>query len=90
MIFREKIIKREGEVGRARQQMHGEIMIQDQRAKVVVTWAVVGKVKSGFIDTWLGDKNKGDNYVVIPCGALCHDSKNLAFCEMLKMAELVH
>ena len=24
-----------------------------------------GKVKSGFLNTWLGDKNKGDNYVVI-------------------------
>ena len=30
--------------------MHGEIMIQDQRAKAAVTWAMVGKVKSGFID----------------------------------------
>ena len=45
--------------------MHGEIMIQDQRAKVVATWAMVGRVKSGFIDTRLVDKNKKDNYVVI-------------------------
>ena len=30
-------MKREGEVGRAWQQMHGEIMIQDQRAKAAVT-----------------------------------------------------
>ena len=40
--------------------MHGEIMRQDQRAKGVVTWAVVGRVKSGFIDTCLVDKNKVD------------------------------
>ena len=45
--------------------MHGEIMIQDQRAKAAVIWAMVGRVKSGFIDMWLLDKNKGDNYVVI-------------------------
>ena len=45
--------------------MHREIMIQDQRAKAVVTWAMVGRVKSGFNDTWLVDKNKGDNCVVI-------------------------
>ena len=32
--------------------MHGEIMIQDQRAKAVVTRAMVGKVKSGFIDVF--------------------------------------
>ena len=53
------------EVGRERQQLHGEIMIQDQRAKAAVTWAMVEGVKSGFLDTWLVDKNKGDNYVVI-------------------------
>ena len=29
-------------VGMERQQMHGEIMIQDQRAKVAVTWTMVG------------------------------------------------
>ena len=45
--------------------MHVEIMIQDQRAKEALTWAMVGRVKSGFIDTWLVEKNKGDNYVVI-------------------------
>ena len=44
--------------------MHGEIMIQDQRAKAAETSAMVGRVKSGFIDTWFVDKNKGD-YVVI-------------------------
>ena len=30
-------------------------MIQVQRAKAAVTWAMVGRVKSGFIDTWLVD-----------------------------------
>ena len=45
--------------------MHGEIMIQDQRAKGAVTWAIVGRVGSGFIDMWLVDKSKGDNYEVI-------------------------
>ena len=51
-----------------------EIMTQDQRAKTAVTWAMVGRVKGGFIDTWLVDKIMGDNYVVgyFPCGALCH------------------
>ena len=38
---REENKKKESEVGRERQQMHGEIMIQDQRAKVAVTWAMV-------------------------------------------------
>ena len=64
LTCREKI-KREREGGRERQPVHGEIMMQDQRAKVVVTWAMVGRVKSGFIDTLLVDKKKGDNYVVI-------------------------
>ena len=45
--------------------MHGEIIIQDQRAKAVVTLTMVRRVKSGFIDMCLVDKNKGDNYVVI-------------------------
>ena len=45
--------------------MHGEIMIQDQRAKAAVTWTMVEGVKSGFIDTWLVDKNKGHNKQVI-------------------------
>ena len=48
LIYREKLIKREGEVGRERQQMHEEIMIQDQRAKAAVTWPIMGRVKSGF------------------------------------------
>ena len=60
LICREKIIKREKEVGRERQQMHGEIMIQNHRAKVAITWAIVEKIKSGFIDMWLVDKNKGE------------------------------
>ena len=30
--------------------MHGEIMIQDQRAKAVVTCATMGRVKSEFTD----------------------------------------
>ena len=45
--------------------MHGEIMIQDQRVKATVYWAMVERVKSGFMDMWLVDENKGDNYVVI-------------------------
>ena len=55
-IYRKRIIKR-GKVGRERQQMHEEITIQDQRAKVAVTLAMVGRVKSGFIDSWFVDKN---------------------------------
>ena len=58
-------MKKEGEVLRERQQMHGEIMIQDHRAKAEVSWAMVGRVKSDFIDMWLVDENKGDVYVVI-------------------------
>ena len=38
------MIKREGEVGRERQQMHGEIMKHDQRTKAAVTWAMVARV----------------------------------------------
>ena len=93
MTCREKIIKREGEGGRDRQQMHRVTMNQDQRAKA---WAIVGRVKSGFIDTWLVDKNKGDNYVVISLwlGAfLLHclviAPTNLAFNGSLKMTKLV-
>ena len=37
LIYREKIKKRKGKVGRERQQMRGEIMIQDLRAKAAVT-----------------------------------------------------
>ena len=44
-MYREKVIKREGKVSREHQQTHGEIMIPDQRAKVAVTWAIVGRVK---------------------------------------------
>ena len=39
--IREKIRKSEEEMCRERQQMHGEIMIEDQRAKAAVTWAMV-------------------------------------------------
>ena len=60
MIYREKIIKRI-----KKKQMYGKIMLQDQKAKAAVAWANVGRVKSGFINIWLGDKNKGVNYVVI-------------------------
>ena len=45
--------------------MHGEIMIQYQGTKAAATWAMMGRVRSGLIDTWLVDKNKGSNYVVI-------------------------
>ena len=83
-------------MGREWQQMHEEIMMQDQIAKVVVTWTKVGRVKSGFIDTWLVDKNKGDNYVVISLwlvtSLVVHyvmAPANLALNELLKMAELV-
>ena len=84
MTCKEKIIKREGEGGRERQPIHGEIMIREQKAKEAVTLAVAGRVKSGFIDMWLVNKNKGDNYVgfffftlvgSFPGGALCHGSK---------------
>ena len=46
--------------------MYGDIIMpQDQRANAAMTWAMVGRVKSGFIDMWLVDKNKGDNQVGI-------------------------
>ena len=57
--------KRGGRGQGAVQKMHGEIMIQDQRAKAAIIWTTVGRVKIGFKDTWLVDKNKGDNHVVI-------------------------
>ena len=60
-----EIIKREEEGDWEWQSVHGEIMIQDQRAKADITWAMVGMVKSGSMDMWLVDKNKGDNYAVI-------------------------
>ena len=76
--------------------MHWEIMIQDQRAKGAVTWAMVGgRVNSGFIDMWLLDKNKGDNYVVISLWLVTSHvvpyvmaPTNLAFIELLKMTKL--
>ena len=39
--------------------MHGEIMIQDQRAKAAVTWAMVGTRVALY--RHVVDKNKGDN-----------------------------
>ena len=51
--------KKRGKGGSEQQPMHGKIMIQYQRANAAVTWTMVGKMKSGFIDTWLVDKNKG-------------------------------
>ena len=90
LTCREKIIKREGKGCRECQQAHGKIMIQYQRAKGAVTLAVVARV--GFIDTWLVDKNKGDNYVVISLWlvtSLIHclvmAPTNLAFKGLLKM-----
>ena len=76
--------------------MHGEIMIQDQRAKVAVTWAMVGSVKSDFLDIWLIDKNKGNICVVISLTLVTSlvvpyvmAPMNLAFNKLLKMTKLV-
>ena len=76
--------------------MHGEIMIQNQRAKVAVTSAMVGWVKGGFIDMSLVDKNKGDKHVVISLWMVnslvvpyVTAPTNLAFNELLKMTQLV-
>ena len=76
--------------------MHEENMIQHQRAKAAVTWAMVGGVKSGFIETWLVDINKGDNYVVISLWfatsleeSFVMAPTNLAFNKLLKMSKLV-
>ena len=76
--------------------MHGKIMIQDQRAKVAVSWAMVRGVKSGFIDMWLVDKNKGDNYVVVSIWFVTSHivpyvmaPMNFAFNKPIKMAEPV-
>ena len=69
--------------GRERQQMHGEIIIQDQRAKAAITLAMVGRVKSGFMDISLVDKNKGDNcgnftlLCYFPSSLPCHGSNKL-------------
>ena len=77
--------------------MHGEIMNQDQRAKAAVTWAMVGRVTSGFTDTWLLNKAKGGHYLVISLWLITFlvvlyvmTPTNLAFNNMLKMTELVH
>ena len=76
--------------------MHGEIMIQDQRAKATVTWAMVGRVKSSFIDMWLVNKNKGDYleaislWLVTSLGMLFVKAPtNLALNELLKMIKPV-
>ena len=89
LICREKIIKREGGVGREQHQMHGEIMVQ-------VTWAMVGRVKSGFMVMCLVDKNKGDNYMAISLWLVTFllvsyvmAPMNLAFNKLLKMTKLV-
>ena len=65
-------------------------MIQDQRAKAV------GIVKSGFINTWFVDINKGDNCVVIslwlvtsPVVPYVMAPMNLAFNKLLEINELV-
>ena len=77
--------------------MYGEIMIQDQIATAAVTWAMVGRMKSGLKlkDTWLFYKNKGD-YVVILLWLITSlvvpyfmAPTNLAFNELLKMTKLV-
>ena len=90
--------KKRGEGGREWQHMHREIMIQDQRAKAAISWAMVRRVKCGLIiiNTWSVNKDKGDNYVVISLWlvtSLVHcfvmAPTNLAFKELLKMAELV-
>ena len=47
------------EGGREWQSMHGKIMIQDQRAKAAVIWVMVGRVKSGYIQTCGGDLGNG-------------------------------
>ena len=58
---------------------------------------MVGRVKRGFTDMWLVDKNKGDNYVVSSCWLVTSlvvpyimAPMNLAFNELLlKMTKLV-
>ena len=42
--------KKRGEGSRKWQQMHREIMMQDQRAIAAITGTMVCRVKSGFID----------------------------------------
>ena len=64
---------------------------------MAITWEEVGRLKSGFIETWLVDKkNKGDNYGVILLWLVTTlvvpyimAPMKLAFDELLKMIELV-
>ena len=51
---------------------------------------MVGRVKSGFIDTWLNDKSKGDNYVVISLWLVTFLAHCLAFNKLLKTALFLH
>ena len=73
-------------------------MMQEQRAKAAVTWAMVGRVKSSLKGAWCVDKNKGNNYVVISLWLVTSTTlvvpfikapRNLAFKELLKMTEPV-
>ena len=57
---------------------------------------MVGRVKSGFIDMWLADKKKGDNYVAISLWLITSlvvpyvmVPTNPAFNKLLKMTEPV-
>ena len=63
MIYKEKINKKRGGGGGSKEGVAANVW--DKRGKEAVTWAMVGRVKSGFTDTWLVDKSKGENYVVI-------------------------
>ena len=56
----------------------------------------MGRVKSGFIDGWLADKKKGDNYVVISLWLVTSlvvpyvmAPTNLTFNGLLKMTQLI-
>ena len=66
-----------------------------QRVGYHAVWIASALVKSGFIDMWLVDKNKGDNYVVIwfwlvtSLGVPHVMVPNLAFKELLKMTKQV-
>ena len=57
---------------------------------------MVERVRSGFIETWLVDKNKGGKYVEVslwlitsPVVTCVMSPMNLAFNELLKMTGLV-
>ena len=70
--------------------------MQDQRVKAAVAWAMVGMVKSGFIDMWLENKNKGDNHVIISLWLVISlvvfyavATTNLAFNKLLKITKLI-